>query len=365
MERNGINELDRGLTESPIMIDRLFVPHATEPSGKGGFMKARTCGRALGCLLIAVVFVCFSSSGSLAADKYPSHPVDVYQPFSPGGPVDAINRLLAKKLEVYLGGTFVAQSKPGAGGAILASFLANARPDGYTLGNISAFHIGVPILQGRASYSLNDFQIIGQLVVFPSTLIVLADSPFNTFQDLIDYAKEKPVKYAMQGFAATISQRFFHLFKHFGMKMDPVQYRGDGEISAAILGKHVSVATVSAGTAKGLIDAGKVRCLFIFETPTDFGLPADTTNLRSLLRGAPFTDIEPSQLLVVHSKTPPEIIRALEGAYEKIIKDEEFKKLAASLNLGLGYMDGKTFTENLPAQMKILEEIMRSSGQLK
>jgi tripartite-type tricarboxylate transporter receptor subunit TctC len=329
-------------------------------------MNRRVWEMSFFCLIVSFIFIGTAVCISDAAErKYPSRPVDVYNPFAPGGPVDAMNRLIVKKLEANLGGTFVAQSKAGGGGAILASYLANARPDGYTLGNISAFHIGVPILQGNATYSFKDFHIIGQLVVFPSVLVVPADSQFKTFQDLIEYAKKTPVKYGHPGVASTIFMRFENLFTHLGMKMDNIPFSGDSETVAAVLGKHVAVGGMSAGTAKGLVEAGKVRCLFIFENPTDFGLPADTTNLRGLLRGAPFTDIEPSQLLVVHSKTPPEIIQALEGAYAKIIKDEEFKKLVESLNLGIGYMNGKTFTEKLPANMKILEQIMRNSGQLK
>jgi tripartite-type tricarboxylate transporter receptor subunit TctC len=225
------------------------------------------------CLVASFVFLTTAVPFSLAAEKkYPSQPVNIYQPFSPGGPVDSMNRLVAKKLETYLGGTVVAQSKPGGGGAILASFLANAKPDGYTLGNISAFHIGVPILQGNASYTLNDFHIIGQLVVFPSVLVVPSDSPFKTFQDLMDYAKKKQVKYGHPGVASTIFMRFENLFKHLGMKMDNIPLKGDSETSSAVLGKHVPVGAMSAGTAKGLVRAGKIRCLYIFENPTDFGL---------------------------------------------------------------------------------------------
>ena len=329
-------------------------------------MKTWTSRRNFCCLLIAVMFVCILFSDSWAADKYPSRPIDIYSPFAPGGPVDNLNRIIAKKFEIYLGGTVVPQCKPGGGGAILASFLANnARPDGYTLGNISAFHIGVPILLGTGSYSLNDFYIIGQLVVFPSVLVVPVDSPFRTMQDLIDHAKKNPVKYGHPGVASTIFLRLENLFKHFGMKMDHVPLKGDSETAASVLGKHIAVGGMSAGTARGLIEAGKVRALFIFESPVDFGLPADTTNLASLLRGASFTDIEPSQLLVVHSKTPPDIIRTLEQAYGKIMKDDEYKKVVATLNLGLGYMDGRTFTQKLPANMEVLKEMLRKSGQLK
>jgi tripartite-type tricarboxylate transporter receptor subunit TctC len=318
------------------------------------------------CLIVSLVFVGAAISISGAAEtKYPSRTVEIYQPFAPGGPVDTMNRMVAKKLETYLGGTVVAQSKAGAGGALLASFLYNARPDGYTLGNISAFHIGVPILQGGVPYTLNDFRIIGQLVVFPSCLVVSADSPFKTFQDLIDYAKKNPVTWGHAGFAATITQRFYNLFKVLGMKTEPIAMKGDSETIPSILGKHTQVASVAPGSVKGLVQAGKLRVIFIFENPADFGLPTDTANTKSVFRGSSYIDIEPSQLLLVHSKTPPEIIRSLEAAYAKLMKDQEFKDLVASLDLGLGYMDGKTFTERLPGQMKILEEIMRSSGQLK
>jgi len=329
-------------------------------------METRIWRRIHCCLLVAVTFVCISSSGSSAADKYPSRPIDIYSPFAPGGPVDNLNRFFAKKLESHLGVTVVPQCKPGGGGSILASFIANnARPDGYTLANISAYHIAVPILLGTGPYSLKDFYIIGQLVIFPSLLAVPVDSPWKNFQEFCDYAKMNPVKYGHPGVASTIFWRVENLIKHLGLKMDHVPFKGDSETVAAILGKHVPVGAMSAGTAKGFVEAGKLRILFIFESPTSFGLPADTPNLSSVLRGAPFTDLEPSQLLVVHSKTPPEIIRVLEGAYGKIIRDEEFKKDVATLNLGLGYMDGRTFTQKLPANIEVLKEMLRKSGQLK
>lgn len=328
-------------------------------------METRRLGGLLAGLLVAFMLIHFFPPCSLAAEKYPSQAIELFQPYSVGGPTDIINRLIAKKFEVYFGGTVIPQSKPGAGGAVLASYLAKARPDGYTLGIPTFTHIAVPIIEGKASYSLSDFHIIGQVVVFPCALIVSVDSQFKTFRDLITYAKEKPVKYAMQGYATTIAQRFFNLFKYLDMKMEPVHFTGDAQITTAILGEHVSVGTVSAGTAKGLIDSGKARCLFIFESPADFGLPADIENLQSLLGGAPFTDIEPSVVLVGQSKIPPEILRALEGAYGKLMKDEEFKKLLDTLHLRLGYMDGKTFTQKVPSMMKTIEEIMRSTGQLK
>jgi tripartite-type tricarboxylate transporter receptor subunit TctC len=318
------------------------------------------------CLTVSFIFICTTASISTAAEKkYPSGPIDLWQPFAPGGVFDNMNHVIAKKLSTYLGGTVVPQTKAGSGGALLASFLYNARPDGYTIGTLSAYHIGVPILQGGVPYSFKDFYFIGQVVVFPSCLFARADSPFKTFQDLVEHSRKNTVQWANNGFAATVTQRFYNLFKVLGMKIDPVPFKGGTEVNTAVLGKHVPLGSGAAGDVKGLVEAGKLRVLFSFENPTDFGLPPDTANTKSVFRGAPYVDIEPSACLVVSSKTPPEIIRTLEGAYAKLMKDEEYKKFIASVDLAMGYQDGKTFTEKLPAQIKILEEIMRSSGQLK
>ena len=330
-------------------------------------MDTKTWRKVVCRLIVPLMLVCTVVSGSLAAEKkYPSHPINIYSPFAPGGPVDNLNRVIAKRFETYLGGTVVAECKPGGGGAILASYIAqNARPDGYTLANISAFHIGVPILLGTGSYSLKDFYIIGQLVVFPCVLAVPVDSPWKTFQEFYDYAKKNTVKYGHPGVASTVFLRVENFAKHFGLKMDNIPFKGDSETVTAILGKHVPMGATSTGTAKGLVAAGKLRILFSFDPPVTYGLPADTANLAAMLHGAAFTDLEPSQLLVVNSKTPPEIIRTLESAYGKLMKDEEYKKVVATLDLGLGYMDGKTFTQKLPANMEVLKEMLQKSGQLK
>jgi tripartite-type tricarboxylate transporter receptor subunit TctC len=321
------------------------------------------------CLIVSLVFIGSAACISAAAEKkYPSSPINIYGPFAAGGPVDTINRVFAKKLEAYFGhgAVVVPQNKPGGGGSILASYIAkSARPDGYTLANISGHHICVPILLGTGSYSLKDFTIIGQLVVFPSVLVVPADSPWKTFQQFMDYAKTHPVKYGHPGNASTIFLRVENFIKHFDLKMEGIPLKGDSETATAVLGKHVAVGAMSAGTAKGLMAAGKVRVLFSFDKPTSFGLPADTPNLAGVLRGAAYTDIEPGQVLAVNSKTPPTIVRTLEDAWKEIMKDPEFQKTVADLNLGLGYMDGKTFTAKLPANMAVLKEMLQKSGQLK
>jgi tripartite-type tricarboxylate transporter receptor subunit TctC len=113
-------------------------------------MKRKTFRGFLG-VMILFILICISSNSSWAAgEKYPSGPIDLFNPFAPGGTADYLNRFLAKKLESYLGVTVVPQCKPGGGVIVLASFIANARPDGYTMGLLVPENIIEPILLGQA-----------------------------------------------------------------------------------------------------------------------------------------------------------------------------------------------------------------------
>ena len=139
--------------------------------------------------------ICTSLNPSWAAeDKFPSKSIDLVCSFpAGGGPLDLHNRLLAKFLEKELKVTVVPLNKPGGGGTLAGALLANARPDGYTLALMAETSIIMPILLKEASFSLQDFRIIGQVNRgFPVVMIVPPDSPWKTFKEFVDYAKANP-----------------------------------------------------------------------------------------------------------------------------------------------------------------------------
>lgn len=329
-------------------------------------MKRRILRGFLGGMILSI-FIFISLSSSWAAEqKYPSKPIEIYNPFVPGGIVDFLNRFTAKKLESYLGVPVVPQNKPGGGGMVLASFIANARPDGYTIGNMGPDHIIQPILLGRASYSVKDFYLIGQLAVIPCVFYTSIDSPWNTFQEFLDYARKNPgVKYGHPGMGTTVFLRAENFNKNFNVGMVNVPFNGDSEVIANVLGKHIHLGTGSVGAAKAQADAGKVRILFCFETPTKVGLSPTIPDLRTMVGSRTYIDIEPSQLMVVPGKTPPEVTQVLEQAWEKVVKDPEYASDLKTVNLAPGDIDGKTFTQRMSDRMAVVKEMLQLSGQLK
>jgi tripartite-type tricarboxylate transporter receptor subunit TctC len=132
-----------------------------------------------------------SFSDSWAAEKYPSRPIELVCEYAVGGQADFTNRLLARFLEKYLGTTIVPVNKPGAGGAIAVNFVANSRPDGYTiLSQGDAFCIN--FLLEQANYKLEDLRIFAEFFLVNAVIFVTADSPWKTFQEFMDYARRNP-----------------------------------------------------------------------------------------------------------------------------------------------------------------------------
>src|SRR5512138_515554 len=128
-------------------------------------------------VVFAVIACCFVFTSALwAADKYPSRPVTSIVGFGPGGISDMTMRIWNKYLEKYVGGTFVVDHKPGAGGVVAFNYVANSKPDGYTLLNNSDWF--TPILNGTATYKLEDLKVVAQVVLNGTVLAVAPDAPW-------------------------------------------------------------------------------------------------------------------------------------------------------------------------------------------
>src|SRR5712672_906547 len=139
---------------------------------------------------------------SARAQSFPSKPIRLVVPYSPGGGADTTARLIAPKLQEALGETVVVDNKPGAGGTIGDDFVAKAAPDGYTL-LIGAFaHAVNPSLMPRMRFRTpDDFAPISLLVTVPELLVITPSYPAKTVAQLVALAKAQPGKlsYASSG----------------------------------------------------------------------------------------------------------------------------------------------------------------------
>ena len=145
-------------------------------------------------LISALAASLLAATAAHGQDKWPSKPITYIVPFGPGGTTDVLARLVTVKAGPALGTTFVIENKPGAGGGMGSDFTAKAAPDGYTIqgGTISSHAINASLYAKLPYDPIKNFTPITMIGSMPNILVVRADSPYKTVQDVIAAAKAKP-----------------------------------------------------------------------------------------------------------------------------------------------------------------------------
>ncbi len=133
-----------------------------------------------------------------AQDKYPSRPIEIVTSFPAGGLSEMWVRTVAKYMDKLLGQPLINLPKPGGGNVIGFTYVANARPDGYTLLNQGDYFM--PILNKTATFKLEDLRVIAQVSRNGNVLCVAADAPWKTYKEFVDYSKKNGnIKYLVSG----------------------------------------------------------------------------------------------------------------------------------------------------------------------
>jgi tripartite-type tricarboxylate transporter receptor subunit TctC len=214
------------------------------------------------------------------ADEYPTRPINLVVPYSPGGASDMTSKLMAEKISEFLGQPVVSVYKPGSGGAIGAAYVAKAAKDGYTLlvGSQTPLVIS-PLVKKQLGYTQEDLiPIVGYSKV-PISINVRADSNWKTIEDFIKDAKQNPGKYSYSSYGTFgASHLAMELFaQKAGIKLTHIPFEGSAQANAALLGGHVDLSSTT-GTG-GLYQAGKLRILAIADekrSPELEGVPTLT-----------------------------------------------------------------------------------------
>jgi tripartite-type tricarboxylate transporter receptor subunit TctC len=263
---------------------------------------------------------------SVHAQEFPSRPVTVIVPFTPGGAGDILTRMLGPKLEQKWGKSLIVDNKPGAGGVIGAVATAKAEPDGHTLmiAPSATMAVNVSLFKALPYDPVADFTPLALVAQTPFVLVVNPDLPINSIADLIKYAKDKDGKlsYATAG-PGVPHHLFAELLKSItGIQMSPVAYRGSLPALNDVVAGHVPLMFVDLGPSLGIIQAGKVRPLGI-STRTRFeGLP----NVPPLAEvGVPGFDAASWQMIVAPAKTPQPALAKLHGDLNAVLDTTETK----------------------------------------
>lgn len=214
------------------------------------------------------------------AQSYPSKPIKLVIGYTPGGAGDTVARVIAQKYSELLNQSVIVENKPGASATLAAAAVANARPDGYTLlVNTPPDSVIAPItMKDRIQYSMSNFVPVGLVVTVPTVLIVLPTSPYKTVDDVVKAAKANPGKlnYASFGVGSASHMAAELLKSVAGIDVTHVPFKGSSPAMVELLGGRVDFLFDTFPSARGQIEAGKVRALGVTSStrvPVAKGIP--------------------------------------------------------------------------------------------
>jgi tripartite-type tricarboxylate transporter receptor subunit TctC len=200
-----------------------------------------------------------------AQSPWPSRPIRVISPGSPGGSADLFMRLFEDYLTKALGQHFYIDNRPGATGMLAAGLAANAPPDGYTffIGQLSTCGIAVSVYPKPSYDYKRQLPPVARFATAPNVIVVKGDSPINTFADLISYVKANPKtsSYSSGGIGNYQHLTSYILTKRLGLEAVHVPHKGDAMSITAVLTGEVTFTTATLPLFVSLAKAGKVKLL--------------------------------------------------------------------------------------------------------
>lgn len=274
----------------------------------------------------ALAGVALAAATAAAFAAFPDRPVRLVVPFAPGGGTDTIARTLAVGMSQALGGaSVIVDNKPGAGTIIGDDYVAKSAPDGCTLVVATFAHAVNPSLMPRLPFDTDKaFTPVILLARGPNVLVVRADSPYKSLQDVLAAARAQPGKltFASQGngtSAHLAGEMFDDLAK---VKMTHVPYKGAGPAMTDLLGGRVTMMFATAAAATPQIAAGKLRALGVTSPQRSPALK----DVPAIAEVVPGYAVESWYGLYAPAGTPPDVIAKLNAAAKKATESPEFRR---------------------------------------
>jgi tripartite-type tricarboxylate transporter receptor subunit TctC len=282
----------------------------------------------------AVLIAALAFAGAAYAQQYPNRTVRVIVPWPPGQATDLAARIVAQKLQEALGQPFVADNRPGAGGAIGTDAVAKAAPDGYTLLAASSGPISImPVLQKTPYEPLKDLAPISLIGRTPFALVVNPSFPAANAKEFVALVRANPDKYTFSssGTGAT-AHLFTELFNSMAqLKARHVPYKGTVPAITDILNGQIDYTIETVAATGAHIRAGRLKTYGVSTARRTAALP----DVRPLAEAAdvPGYDVAAWMGYAAPPGTPPEILARLSAEIQKAMLAEDLKERYLSLGL--------------------------------
>ena len=306
----------------------------------------------------------FATGTASAQDGWPNRAITYVVPFTPGGSTDVIGRVIAQKLTETLGQPVVVDNRPGAAGAVGATYVAKAKPDGYTLfgGTISTHAINASLYKNLPYDPVKDFEPISLVAFLPNVLIVDPNLGVNSVAELIALLKKDPTKrtFASSGAGTSTHLAGEMLAEAIGVKLTHIPYKGTPPAMLDVSSGQVAFMFDQVTAALPLVQAGKLKLLAVTSARRMALVPQLPTLQEA---GVPGFDMASWQAVYAPRNLPAPIAQRLSGEINRILQLPDVKDKLAN-QFGMDVVAGS------PAQLAALmqkeiprwAELVRRSG---
>jgi tripartite-type tricarboxylate transporter receptor subunit TctC len=294
------------------------------------------------------------------AQQFPSKPITLIVPWPAGGSTDIYFRRLGEITARRLGQPLVIENRPGGSGMNGPATMAKtAKPDGYTISQLAISAFRMPHMQKVDWDPITDFTYIIGLAGYTFGIVVKADSPFKSFQDLLDYARANPgrLSYATPGTGTSLHLAMEEIAAKAGVQFLHVPFKGYADGAIALMGGHVMVQVDSTGWAKQ-VDAGAQRLLATlgdkrtrWNAPTVKELGVDTVS------NSPFGLVGPKGM-------PRDVVKVLHDAFKNSLDDPEYLKMLVQLDQPPWYMSSEDYARWAVGMLKAERATIERVGLL-
>jgi tripartite-type tricarboxylate transporter receptor subunit TctC len=296
------------------------------------------------------------AAGVHAQQRFPSKPITVICPFSPGGTADAQLRVLAAAAAREIGQPMIVETRAGASGTIGPASLVKSAPDGYTLSLATTIALlRQPFIQPTRYDPAKDFTYIVGVTRFECGLVVRADSPWKTLDEFLQDAKRNrnKISYGTVGVGTAQHTAMLRLADKLGIEWTNVPYKGSGEVFSALSGGHVDAISETSGWAP-FVDDGKFRILALYGDHRLKRWPQAPTLKEAgydIVESVPWGIIGPAGM-------DPAVVKTIQEAFRKGMQDPAFATNLTTVGQELWNADSRTFTDYVQSRIPVERELV-------
>src|SRR5262245_30796555 len=322
-------------------------------------------------LAIAALAACggatIATLGALPAraqDVFPSKPIRLVVPFTPGGVTDSSGRLIADHLSRRLGQQVIVDNKPGASGNIGTAQVVASAPDGYTL--LLAFDgtmVINPHVFAKVPFdTLADFAAVGRIGSATLILVAHPDVPAKTLTEVITLSKSKPLAYGTSGIGGTPHIAGEMLAQRTGAKLEHVPYKGGGQAMTDVMGGAIPLVYTAVAGAQGHVKAGKLKAIAVSSAQRSGSLPEVPTFIESGPAELKDFVVESWVGVLAPAKTPAAVVARLNAELNAVLNDPAVRERLAVLGIEPTPGTSEQFRQQMQHDLAAYGPIVKAAG---